>query len=158
MGIYNRFGGKTGLVAAMLRMGFDRLRAAIDPGDEPNARTRLRRCCLRYREFALANPRLYAFLFEEAVRDERRSAEVGKHVAACFGVIAHNVELAAVAGAPAAADAREATQQIWSGLHGAVALELKGLVRTPEPAATYRAFLDTILRAMVFAEGEPEAR
>jgi hypothetical protein len=32
--------------------------------------------------------------------------------------------------------------------HGAVALELKGLVQTPDPAATYRALLETILRGL----------
>jgi hypothetical protein len=33
-------------------------------------------------------------------------------------------------------------------VHGAVALELKGLVQTPDPEATYRATLDTILRGL----------
>jgi AcrR family transcriptional regulator len=145
MGVYNRLGGKGGLVTALLMRGFDRLREAIEVGGEPAACTRLRVCCLSYREFALANPCLYTILFEENVSLGRGSAEVKEHAAACLGVLARNVELAATAGVLAAPDAREAAQQIWSALHGALALELKGLGQTPDPAATYRGLLDTVL-------------
>ena len=40
----------------------------------------------------------------------------------------------------------EVAQQIWSALHGAVSLELKGLVLTPDPQYTYQTFLTTLLR------------
>ena len=150
MGVYNRLGGKGGLVTALLIRGFDRLREAIEVGGEPEACSRLCVCCLRYREFALANPCLYAVLFEGDVSRERGSAVVKEHAAACLGVLVRNVELAAAAGVLAAPDAREAAQQIWSALHGAVALELKGLVQTPDPAATYRGFLDTFLRGLAW--------
>lgn len=149
MGVYNRFSGKNGLLAALSVTGFDRLRAAIEADDEPDVRARLRACCLRYRLFALANPRLYAILFEEAVSRECGSAEVAEHAAACFSVLIRNVELAAAGGALAAPDSREAARQIWSALHGAVAFELKGIVRTPDPAASYRALVDTILHGLV---------
>jgi AcrR family transcriptional regulator len=149
MGVYNRLGGKGGLVAALLIRGFDRLREAIEVISEPQACTRLRVCCLRYREFALANPCLYTVLFEADVTRERGSAEVKEHAAACLGVLVGNVELATTAGVLAAPDALEAAQQIWSALHGAVALELKGLVQTPDPAATYQGLLDTVLRGLV---------
>jgi Tetracyclin repressor-like, C-terminal domain len=48
----------------------------------------------------------------------------------------------------AAANPIETAQQIWSTLHGAVALELKGLIQTEDPAATYRASLDTLFRGL----------
>jgi AcrR family transcriptional regulator len=149
MGVYNRLGDKAGLVTALLIRGFDRLREAIEVGGEPEARTRLRICCLRYREFALANRCLYAILFEATVSGERGWAEVQERADACLRVLVRNVELVAMEGVLAAPDAREAAQQIWSALHGAVALELKGLMRTPDPAATYRGFVDTILRGLV---------
>jgi AcrR family transcriptional regulator len=149
MGVYNRLGGKAGLVTALLIRGFDRLRAAIQVGDEPDGYTRLRVCCLRYREFALANPYLYALIFEGVISREHRSAEVSERAAACFGVLVRNVELAATAGALATPDAQEAAQQIWSALHGAVSLELRGLVQTSDPGATYRASLGTILRGLL---------
>jgi AcrR family transcriptional regulator len=170
MGVYNRLGGKAGLVNALSMRGFDRLREAIEVGGEPAARTRLWVCCLRYREFALANPCLYTILFEANVSRQRGSAEVEEHAAACLGVLARNLELVAAADllavphvrdasevpdAPEVPDRPEAAQQIWSALHGAVALELKGLVQTPDPAATYRGLLDTVLRGLV---GRPPGR
>src|SRR5215467_14906959 len=63
MGVYNRLGGKDGLVDALLIKGFDRLRAAMEAGREPDMLARLRSCGLRYREFALTNPNFYAIMF-----------------------------------------------------------------------------------------------
>jgi WHG domain-containing protein len=56
--------------------------------------------------------------------------------------------VAAKAGVIAVRDAAEAAQQIWCALHGAVALELRGLAQTLDPAQTYRALVDTILRGL----------
>jgi len=148
MGVYNRLGGKDGLVDALLIKGFDRLRAAIDSADDPDVRTRLRDGGLRYREFALANPHFYAIMFEEAIPREHESAEVEEHARACFGALVRAVEMASAAGVIAAPNPFEAAQQIWSAVHGAVALELKGLVLTEDPAATYGAFLDTVIRGL----------
>ena len=148
MGVYNRLGGKDGLVDALLIKGFDRLRAAIESPDDPDMRTRLRDGGLRYREFALANPHFYAIMFEEAIPREHESAEVEEHARACFGALVRAVEMASAAGVIAAPNPFEAAQQIWSAVHGAVALELKGLVLTEDPAATYGAFLDTVIRGL----------
>lgn len=148
MGVYNRLGGKTGLVDALLIRGFDRLRAAIEGGQEPDMLTRLRVCGLRYRDFALANPHFYAIMFEEAIAHERDSEAVGEHAEAAFDALVRNVELAAVAGQLAAPDPREAAQQIWSAVHGFVALEMKGLILTPDPAQTYEALVDTVLAGL----------
>jgi AcrR family transcriptional regulator len=148
MGVYNRLGGKDGLVNALLIMGFDRLRASIEAGHEPDMLERLRACGVRYREFGLANPHFYAIMFEEAIPHERSSDEVAEHAAAAFDALVRNVEAAAVAGQIEAPDPREVAQQIWSAVHGAVALELKGLVLTPDPEATYRAAVETMLRGL----------
>jgi len=148
MGVYNRLGGKDGLVDALLIKGFDRLRAAIESPDDPDVRTRLRDGGLRYREFALANPHFYAIMFEDAIPREHESAEVEEHARACFGALVRAVEMASAAGVIAAPDPLEAAQQIWSAVHGAVALELRGLVLTEDPAATYDAFLDTMIRGL----------
>jgi len=148
MGVYNRLGGKDGLVDTLLIKGFDRLRETIESSREPDMAARLRSCGLRYREFALANPNFYAIMFEDAIPCEHESAEVDEHARAAFGALVRTVELAAAAGLLAAPDPVEAAQQIWSGVHGAVALELKGLVLTQDPAATYRAFLETLVRGL----------
>jgi AcrR family transcriptional regulator len=149
MGVYNRLGGKDGLVDALLIIGFDRLRASIAGGDEPGPLDRLRECGLRYRRFALANRHFYAIMFEGAIPRESNSDAVGEHAAAAFGQLVTNVELTAAAGAIIAPDPFEVAQQIWSSVHGAVALELQGLVLTPDPEATYAALLDTILRGLL---------
>jgi AcrR family transcriptional regulator len=146
MGVYNRLGGKDGLVNALLVKGFDRLRAALDAGDEADTLERLRSCGTRYRAFALSNRHLYAIMFEGAVPRDRDAAEVGEHARAAFGALVRIVELGAAAGVLDASDPFEAAQQIWSCLHGAVALELKGLTLTPNPEATYRALLATLIR------------
>jgi len=148
MNVYNRLGGKDGLVDALLIKGFDRLRAAVEAGQEPDMLARLRACSMRYRAFALANPHFYAIMFEDAIPRERDSAEVSEHAVASFGALVRIVELASTAGAISAPDPFEAAQQIWSTVHGAVALELKGLVLTPDPEASYRALIETIIRGL----------
>jgi len=148
MGVYNRLGGKDGLVDALLIRGFDRLRETMESGREPDAAARLLACGVRYREFALANPNFYAIMFEDAIPQEHESPEVHEHAYAAFSALVRTVEMAAAAGVIAAPDPVEAAMQIWSGVHGAVALELKGLVLTPDPAATYRAFLATLVRGL----------
>ena len=148
MGVYNRLGGKDGLVDALLIRGFDRLRAAIAGGDEPDLLERLRACGLRYRSFALANRHFYAIMFEGAIPQLHISDEATQHAAAAFGELVRNVEMATAAGAIIAAQPSEVAQQIWSTVHGAVALELQDLVLTPDPEATYRATVDTLLRGL----------
>jgi AcrR family transcriptional regulator len=148
MGVYNRLGGKDGLVDALLIRGFDRLRAACDATAGPDATARFYDAGRRYREFALANPHFYAIMFEDAIPHEFDNPEVGEHAIAAFHALVRIVEVSAVAGVIAAPDPVEVAQQIWSVIHGAVALELKGLVQTPDPAATYRALLGTLFQGL----------
>jgi AcrR family transcriptional regulator len=145
MGVYNRFGGKEGLVDALLIIGFDRLRSAVEAGTEPDMLERLRACGMRYRQFALGNRHLYAIMFEGAIPRDSSSAELAEHAAAAFGALVRNVEAAAATGRITATDPREVAQQIWSAVHGAMALEFRSLVQTPNPEATYRATVDTVL-------------
>jgi AcrR family transcriptional regulator len=152
MGVYNRLGGKDGLVEALLIRGFDRLRVSLEESfaaaGEPAMRARFISCGLAYRRFALANPHFYAIMFEDAIPHEHDSQEVHDHAAACFGALVRAVEMSAAAGVIAAPDPLEVAQQIWSAVHGAVALELKGLVLTPDPEYTYQAFIATLIRGL----------
>jgi AcrR family transcriptional regulator len=148
MGVYSRLGGKVGLVHVLLIRGFDRLRLSLGGGEEPDLLQRLRACGLRYREFALANPHFYAIMFEDAIPHEPHSPQVHEHAAGAFRELVRNVQMAAAGGHIATPDPREAAQQLWSALHGAVSLELKGLVLTPDPEATYRALIETTLRGL----------
>ena len=153
MGVYNRLGGKDGLVDALLIRGFDRLRVTVDKtlaatADEPDMRGRLLACAASYRRFALDNPHFYAIMFEDAIPHEHDNEEVGAHARAAFGALVRVVELAAAAGAVTAPNPTEVAQQIWSALHGAVALELKGLVLTPDAQHTYQAMIATVIRGL----------
>jgi AcrR family transcriptional regulator len=152
MGVYNKLGGKDGLVDALLIRGFDRLGAAMEAATadtaEPSMRARFVACGLSYRQFALDNPHFYSIMFEDAIPHERDSPEVEEHAKATFFALVRNVELAAAAGVIAAPDPIEAAQQIWSAVHGAVALELKGLVLTPDPQYTYQTLLATVIRGL----------
>src|SRR5437763_1087484 len=55
MGVYNRLGGKDGLVDALLIKGFDRLRESLEASmaahGEPVVRNRFIACGLAYRQF-----------------------------------------------------------------------------------------------------------
>ena len=152
MGVYNRLGGKDGLVDALLIRGFDRLRTTVeqarDAVGEPSMRARFISCGLAYRQFALANPHFYAIMFGDTAVHKHENTDVGEHAAAAFGSLVNIVELAAAAGVIAAADPVEVAQQIWSSLHGAVALELEGLVLTPDPLYTYQTLLGTLVRGL----------
>ena len=152
MGVYNRLGGKDGLVDALLIRGFDRLGAAMEAATsdtaEPSMRGRFVACGLSYRRFALENPHFYAIMFERAIPRDHENPEVEEHARATFAALVRTVELVAAAGVIAAPDAVEAAQQIWSTVHGAVALELKGLVLTPDPQYTYQALLATVIRGL----------
>ena len=148
MGVYNRFGGKDGLVDALLIRGFDALRAAVASRGEPDMLERLRASGERYRQFALGSRHLYAIIFEGAIPHDTISAEAVEHARAAFGALVAIVESAALAGVIAAPDPPETAQQIWSTVHGAVTLELQGLVLTPDPAQTYRDTIETLLRGL----------
>jgi AcrR family transcriptional regulator len=148
MGVYNRLGGKPGLVDALLVRGFDLLFAAITGAADTDPLRRLRTSGVRYRDFALANRHYYAVMFEGAIPHESESAVVAEHAAAAFGALVRHVETAAAAGCITAPDPQEAAMQIWGAVHGAVALELQGMVLTPDAAATYAGLLDVIIRGL----------
>jgi AcrR family transcriptional regulator len=151
MGVYSRLGGKDGLVNALLILGFGRLTATMEDSRVADPLGRLRDCARRYREFALASPHFYAVMFERAIpreQDAEPPREVVEQAAAAFGALVRVVELAAAAGAITAPDATEVAQQVWNAVHGAVALELKGLMLTPDPAVTYQASVETLIRGL----------
>jgi AcrR family transcriptional regulator len=158
MGIYNRLGGKDGLIDALLVRGFDGLRAATAGRGERDPLEGLRAAGVRYREFALGNPQYYAVMFLGAIPHNRNSPDVAEHAAAAFGELVTHVATAMHAGKIAAADPGEIAQQIWSSVHGAVALELGDLVLTPDPAATYGALLDHLLRGLAPTERRARTR
>ena len=147
MGVYNRFGSKDGLIAALVMRSFDLLREAVEVPDEPDPLRRLRRSGQRYREFALSHPQHYTviFLSSSAHAAAEGQPEVEEHARAAFEALVNHVVYGMQAGVIRAGDPVDLAQQIWSTVHGAVALELGGMVLTEDPGATYEHLLDLVL-------------
>ena len=67
------------------------------------------------------------------------------HARAAFEALVAHVVYGMAEGACAAGDPVDLAQQIWSTVHGAVALELGEMVLTDDPQATYEHLLELVL-------------
>ena len=148
MGVYNRFGNKDGLVAAVLVRGFDGLRAAVVQDTDPDAEARLIASGRNYRRFALAHPQHYVAMFGTGFAAAGPSAELAEHAEAAFTALVEHVRAAMGAGVLREADPVETAQLIWSAVHGAVSLELGCAVQTADPAATYESLLHMLVAGL----------
>lgn len=148
MGVYNRFGGKDGLVDALLMRGFEGLRAAIAPHGEADPAERLMNAGLRYRQFALGHAAHYVAMFDDAIHQEHQLPELAPHAMAAFDELVGHVRYGMVGGVLLQADPHDVAQQIWSTVHGAVQLEIKGMLKTPDAEQTYRNLLRTLYRGL----------
>jgi AcrR family transcriptional regulator len=127
MGVYSRFGGKDGVVDALLRDGFLALRAVMDespPTDDPLAD--LFACSERYRRFALANPTRYEVMFETALPGFEPTDDSMAVAASTFAELVSRVQRCIDAGVLGGARAEEVALSVWATLHGLVSLELIG--------------------------------
>ncbi|SFI56098.1 MULTISPECIES: TetR/AcrR family transcriptional regulator [Amycolatopsis] len=132
IGVYTRFGGRTGVLDALYERTFELLHeelAALPPvsGDPlPDVLAFAR----TYREFALESPARYAFMFERAVPgydpdpDLRMLAQRNT-----YDLLAERVRPAAGPGL----DEDSAGYLVWTAMHGLVSLELTHRARTPPP-------------------------
>lgn len=146
MGVYNRFGSKDGLIAALVIRSFDLLTEAIADRGEVDPVERLRGSGRRYREFALSHPQHYGVIFLSSVGHDagERRPDVEQHAQAAFETLVGHVVYGMQAGALRPGDPVDLAQQIWSTVHGAVALELGEMVLTDDPAVTYEHLLDLL--------------
>src|SRR5689334_5572220 len=86
MGVYNRFGSKEALIAAVLVRGFDGLHAAVaqtGPADADPA-ARLVASGRSYRRFALDNSQHYQAMFGSRLKSAVDTPELATHSAAAF--------------------------------------------------------------------------
>ncbi|GJF27394.1 TetR family transcriptional regulator [Kitasatospora sp. NE20-6] len=130
MGVYSRFGSRTGMLEALYERAFAMLRDAFArvpvTGD---AAADVRALALAYRAFGLESPARYAFMFERAVPGfdpgpRLRTEALGS----TFGVLA-----AAVGRAAAPQAAAHDAYLVWAVLHGTVGIELAHRERTDLP-------------------------
>ena len=148
MGVYNRFGGKDGLVDELLKRGFTGLRDALLPRGEIDAGERLFGAGLRYRDFALGNRAHYLAMFDDAIHQDVTAPEVMLIARASFDELVGHVTYGMGMGALAGGDPDEVAQQIWSTVHGAVQLEIKGMLLVPDAEQNYRELLGMLLRGL----------
>jgi AcrR family transcriptional regulator len=145
MGVYNRFGNKDGLVAAVLARGFEGLRAATAAAVEVDPVDRLLSCGRGYRQFALANPQHYGAMFGAGFAAAAPTGELVDRAVAAFQSLVDRVGYAMDRGVLRPGDRMETAQVIWSSVHGAVALELAGMNQVADPAANYERLLQMLL-------------
>jgi len=135
MGVYSRFGGRTGVLDALYRRGFDLLEAtlaAVPEADDP--RRRIVDIAIAYREFALANPLLYALMFERPLPDFDPEVQARQDALATnFGFLVAAVRHGIAQGTFAGDDAVRTSYLIWCAAHGMVGLELTHALRQPLP-------------------------
>ena len=150
MGVYNRFGSKDGLIDALVMRSFDLLREAVEEHGESDPIERLRASGVRYRDFALSHPQHYNVIFiNNPGQGDEGNPEVEEHARAAFEALVAHVVYGIRAGAIRDGDPVDLAQQIWSTVHGAVALELGQMVLTPDPAVTYGHLLDLLTAGLV---------
>ncbi|MFJ9443150.1 TetR/AcrR family transcriptional regulator [Kitasatospora sp. NPDC101235] len=146
--LYTMFGGKEGLLDALYREGFARLRRAqeqIPRGEDPLAYlTELGRA---YRERAIAEPAYYRVMFEQPVPGFRPGAEALAVADSAFGASVAAVDACMAAGAFRPGDAQEVSRLFWAATHGAVSLELAGHFAPAEAGARYEALMAALGRA-----------
>ncbi|WP_196450402.1 TetR/AcrR family transcriptional regulator [Planomonospora sp. ID82291] len=157
MGIYTGFGGRTGLLEAIYLRGFESLRDALEPHAGSTAENttgstaggsdgtpdgapdgapveRIRAVALAYRRFALADPELYALMFERPIPDFDPSPDLRRRaLGMTFGLLTDATRDAVRARLISAADPVRAAYLVWTAIHGMVGIELTHSLRSPLP-------------------------
>jgi len=122
MGVYTHFGSKDGLLDELFRLGFEQLSGAIGAvapsSDHP--RVSVVQLALAYRRAAIANPALYALMFERAMPDFTPSREVRTQSLAPFDLLVEAIRRCHVP----SPDAARIAYLFWCALHGLVSIEL----------------------------------
>lgn len=130
MGVYSRYGGKTGLLDVLYRRGFERLRAAARRiQGRGTAEEELERMSDGYRERALASPRHYDLMFGRGVPGFEPSESARAAARASFEVWVASVRRATEAGL-LAGNVETNAFRLWALNHGFVSLELSGMAPT----------------------------
>jgi AcrR family transcriptional regulator len=131
MGIYTRFGSRAAMLEAVYLRGFEMLREALlgatDGPAEAAANRRIIGLLQAYRRFALANPELYALMFERPLPDFDPPAGLRtRSVEMTFPLLRDEVDRAL-----GVDDPTRAAYMIWSTIHGTVSLEMTHTMRSP---------------------------
>jgi AcrR family transcriptional regulator len=136
MGIYSCFGGRTGMLEAIYRRGFELLKDAITaPQPEPaDPSQTIIAIALAYRRFALGNPALYALMFERPLPGFDPPPQLRSWALnLTFTPLVQEVARAQADGLLAGDDPIRPSYLIWTTVHGLTSIELTHALRTPLP-------------------------
>lgn len=148
MVLYTMFGGKEGLVDALVLEGFQRLGEAItavEASSEP--RLYAVELCHAYRATALAYPTHYAAMFGKAIPDYEPSETTRATGQQTMRPLIGAIESCMAAGIMPPGDAADVATLVWAACHGLVSLELDGYVPGGETAR--RMYDDLVHRLLV---------
>jgi len=148
MSVYNRLGGKQGVLDALLVRGFDGLTAALTGIASDDPYEDLLEAGRRYRRFARQHPSHYMLMFERAIEDYEPSVDALQHAQAAFRELELLVRRAIAAGVIADGDPTEIAQRLWATCHGSASLELHGIGFCEDVLAHQEATARTVLRGL----------
>lgn len=135
MAVYTHFGSMGELRREVKRVGFERLGEAVKSVAETGApMTDLVRMGWAYRCFGRDNANLYRLMFMEKPLDEEITVGVD-----IFEYLVDGVRRCVESGEFEVTQPRILALQLWSLVHGLVALELAGLIGAGTVKATFRA-------------------
>ncbi len=141
MGVYSRFGGKLGLVEALYREGFERLRGKTEPlvsaGEPLEA---LEALCVAYRDTALANATHYEIMFGRAVAGFEPGPQARAEAFGSFDRVVVRAIRRAVDAGLLRGDPLELGLRLWALAHGMVSLELNRVLPPSPTAASERRY------------------
>jgi AcrR family transcriptional regulator len=150
MNVYSRFGGKDGVIDALLIEGFEKLTEVIrEAHASADAVDDLMTCARGYRTFALTHSTYYELMFDRAIPGYVMSPAAIAAAAASLGSLAERVQEAMDAGIIRADDPMEIATIFWSACHGPVSLELKftGKANT-DWTSVHRELIDAVIRGL----------
>jgi AcrR family transcriptional regulator len=153
MTVYNRFGSKQGVVDALFVRGFELLEKVMSTfGTTGSIEADMVAAAHTYRNFAIANPTLYALMFSHAVHDYVPSEEAGLSASKTFMGLVNVVTPWVENGDVEDGDPVEIAQRIWEVQHGAVMLELHGIGFVEDHAAHMGNCARMVARGLIAAK------
>jgi AcrR family transcriptional regulator len=142
IGVYTWFGGKDGLVDAILIDGFTDFATALRSGRAARGPLgRLVGQARSYRTWALAHPTHYQVMFLQAVPGHEPASEAALAGFEAYNVLLDEVKAALGRGEIVNADAEAVAMTMWGLVHGLVSIEInQANPKTPAAVQSSTAF------------------
>jgi AcrR family transcriptional regulator len=153
MSIYNHFGGKNGVIDAIIVEGFGLLAVmadtrVCDPRENLLAGSRA------YRDFALAHRAHYTVIFLHRFIGYTPSVDTLTAAYRGVEILSGQVQECIDAGYFAGRVCTDVAQQLWAAVHGYVALEISDINFASDRAAVFDQLIESLLEGLD-ASGRP---